>query len=106
MISRFNQNFADMAQNMDETESLKNSVAQHYNQNRIYEFEEGNKSDENKTVSDALMQRKNTKICLKNVPRSLKENGLRNLCGQYGGLKHVLFWNDRNYAFVTYASLW
>lgn len=93
---------------MDDTSSLGDFVSQHYNQNRLYDFEEDNKSDiadENKSVSDALSQRRNTQLCLKNLPHHLKDNGLRNLCGQYGHIKHVVYWSDRNYAFVTYASL-
>lgn len=93
---------------MEDTRSLGDFVTQHYNQNRLYDFEEDNKSDagdDNKSVLDALSNRRNTKVCLKNLPRQLKDNGLRNLCGQYGSVTHVLFWNDRNYAFVTFASL-
>lgn len=97
-----------MASNMDEMCSLSDYVTEHYNHNRLYDFEEDNKSDtkdEAKSVSDALTQRQNVKVCLKNLPRQLKENGLRNVCAQYGQVKNVLFWSDRNYAFVTFAAL-
>lgn len=93
---------------MDETSSLGDFVTQHYNHNRLYDFEEDNKTDavdEKKSISDALSQRQNTKVCFKNLPKHLKDNGLRNLCDQYGHVKHVTFWSDRNYAFVTFASL-
>lgn len=87
---------------------MEDFTPQHYNQNRLYHFEEANKSDAddvNKSILDALSKRRNTKVCLMNLPRQLKNNGLRNLCAQYGTVTHVLFWNDRNYAFVTFASL-
>lgn len=92
----------------DEAIPQDDFVRQHYNQSRLYEFEEENKSnsaDEKKSIADALEQRRNTKVCLKNLPKDLKENGLRNLCNQYGQVKYMLYWSVRNYAFVTYASL-
>lgn len=84
---------------MDEMSSLEDFVTQHYTQNQAYDFED--KSD----LKDLKTQRQNTKVCLKNLPRPLKEVGLKKMCGQYGEVRHVVFWKDRNYAFVTFSSL-
>lgn len=78
------------------TAVLDDFAKQHFVQNQSSEFEYS---------VDTLSQRRHSKVCLKNLPKCLNENGLRNLCGQYGETKLVLFWKDRNYAFVTYGSL-
>lgn len=80
---------------------LDDATIVHYNQNRLYDFEKNNQLD----VSAENELRRNVKVCLRYLPRHLKENGLRNLCSQYGVVKHVLFWDTRNYAFVTFDSL-
>lgn len=95
---------------MDEAQSIDDFAKQQFEQNQLYDFELEENADsveENRSTSntDKLSERRNTKVYLQNLPKHLKQNGLKNLCGQYGVIKYCLFWDDRNYAFVTFGSL-
>lgn len=48
---------------------------------------------------------KNLKLCLKNVPRELNENGVRNFCGQYGNIQSISRMSSSPfYYFVEYTN--
>lgn len=66
---------------------LESSMQEHYQKERRYSCEEGSSSDTNDNTVDS--SNKGCSLYLKNISLDLNENGIRNLCKEYGDVTRI-----------------
>lgn len=75
----------------------------HYRNAQRYDFEAEPNSESSDNEQDPNKSNKSARIFLRNLPKDLTENGIRNLCSQYGNIRYVKRFDY--FAFVTYTLL-